>query len=77
MENLGSKLTNNAVLQYAADLTEQINPDKCVVILVKDDQLHVFNNVDTVGDMLNIVSGVAAGLMAEEKEESSEGQVLQ
>lgn len=84
MENLGSTPTKSAsdytskeVIEQANKLNDEIKSQLCIVIMVQDGDLHVMNNVGTLGEMMNILTGVASGILESTEEGSDGGRSLQ
>lgn len=76
MENLGktptksvSEYTVKEVLSFANALEEKVAMSRCVVIMTDGEELHVLNNVDTLGNMMSILTSVAEGIINSSMEE--------
>lgn len=84
MENLGktptksvADLTVKEVLSFANALEEKVTMSRCVVIMTDGEELHVLNNVDTLGNMMSILTSVAEGIINSSLEEENKERTLQ
>lgn len=84
MENLGKTLTKSVtdytvkeVLEFANELESKVALSRCVVIMTEGEDLHVLNNVDTLGNMMSILTSVAEGIINSSLEEENKERKLQ
>ncbi len=84
MENLGKTPTKSVadhtvkeVLSFANTLEEKVAMSRCIVIMTDGEELHVLNNVDTLGNMMNILTSVAEGIINSSLEEENKERKLQ
>lgn len=84
MENLGktptksvSEYTVKEVLEFANELESKVALSRCVIIMTDGEELHVFNNVDTLGNMMDILTSVAEGIINSSLEEEKQERKLQ
>ena len=84
MENLGKTPTKSVadhtvkeVLSFANALEEKVAMSRCVVIMTDGEELHVLNNVDTLGNMMSILTSVAEGIINSSLEEENKERKLQ
>lgn len=84
MENLGktptksvADLTVKEVLEFANELESKVALSRCIVIMTDGEELHVLNNVDTLGNMMNILTSVAEGIINSSLEEENKERKLQ
>lgn len=84
MENLGKTPTKSVadhtvkeVLEFANVLESKVALSRCIVIMTDGEELHVLNNVDTLGNMMSILTSVAEGIINSSLEEENKERKLQ
>lgn len=84
MENLGKTPTKSVadysvkeVLEFANVLESKVALSRCIVIMTDGEELHVLNNVDTLGNMMSILTSVAEGIINSSLEEEKQERKLQ